>query len=66
MFEAWRTADHVKRWFSPETYTLSQARVEMRVGGPFDGCMRAPTGEERWMRSVFVEIARGRRRRRLT
>ena len=53
---AWSTADRVKRWFSPETYTVSNAKVEMRVGGAFDVCMRAPDGEEHWMRGTFTEV----------
>jgi uncharacterized protein YndB with AHSA1/START domain len=56
VFAAWSTADHVKAWFSPETYTVSDACVDMRVGGPFDVCMRSPEGEEHWMRGTFVEV----------
>lgn len=55
-FEAWSTADHVKAWFSPETYSVSDAKVEMRVGGAFDVCMRSPEGTEHWMRGTFVEV----------
>jgi uncharacterized protein YndB with AHSA1/START domain len=29
----------------------------MHVGGPFEVCMRSPTGEEHWIRGRFVEIA---------
>jgi uncharacterized protein YndB with AHSA1/START domain len=57
VFEAWSTTDRVKRWFSPETYTASDAMVDMRVDGAFDVCMRAPDGEEHWMRGTFVEVA---------
>lgn len=56
VFKAWSSTDHVKRWFSPEVYTVPDARVEMRVGGPFEVCMRSPTGQEHWSRGVFVEV----------
>lgn len=56
VFKAWGSADHVKRWFSPETFTVSDATVEMRVGGRFDVCMRSPTGTEHWTRGAFVEV----------
>src|SRR5271167_2542849 len=56
VFKAWSTADHVKRWFSPETYTVSDAKVQMHVGGPFEVCMRSPSGEEHWTRGKFVEV----------
>jgi uncharacterized protein YndB with AHSA1/START domain len=57
VFKAWSSADHVKRWFSPETFTVPDAKVEMRVGGPFELCMRSPAGEQHWIRGTFVEVA---------
>jgi uncharacterized protein YndB with AHSA1/START domain len=56
VFKAWSSAEHVKRWFSPESFTVPDAKVEMRVGGPFEVCMRSPTGEEHWIRGSFVEV----------
>src|SRR5574337_47732 len=50
VFEAWTTADHVQRWFAPTGFTVSQAKVEPRVGGPFEALMRAPDGVEHWAR----------------
>ncbi len=61
VFKAWSSADHVKRWFSPETYSVPDAKVEMRVGGPFEVCMRSPAGQEHWSRGTFVEVAPHRR-----
>ena len=57
VFKAWSSADHVKRWFSPETYIVSDAKVQMRVGGPFEVCMRSPNGGKHWTRGTFVEVA---------
>jgi uncharacterized protein YndB with AHSA1/START domain len=56
VFKAWSSADHIKRWFAPETFTVPEAAVEMRVGGPFELCMRSPAGEEHWLRGKFVEV----------
>jgi uncharacterized protein YndB with AHSA1/START domain len=56
VFKAWSSAEHIKRWFAPETYTVPEARVEMRVGGAFDVCMRAPNGLKHWTRGTFVEV----------
>ena len=56
VFKAWSSADHVKRWFAPATYTAPDARVQMHVGGPFEVCMRSPGGQEHWTRGVFVEV----------
>jgi len=57
VFKAWSSADHVKRWFSPETYDVAEANVAMRVGGPFEVCMRAPNGALHWTRGKFLEVS---------
>jgi uncharacterized protein YndB with AHSA1/START domain len=56
VFNAWSTADHVKNWFSPATYSVPDARVDMHVGGAFEICMRAPSGQQHWSRGTFVEV----------
>ena len=56
VFSAWGSAEHVTRWFSPETFTVSDATVRMDVGGPFELCMRSPAGEAHWIRGSFVEV----------
>jgi uncharacterized protein YndB with AHSA1/START domain len=56
VFKAWSSAEHIQRWFAPETYTVPEATVRMVVGGPFDLCMRSPAGEAHWIRGTFVEI----------
>jgi uncharacterized protein YndB with AHSA1/START domain len=61
VFRAWSSAEHVKRWFGPETFTIPDARIELRLDGPFELKMRAPTGEEHLIRGRFVEIAPQRR-----
>ena len=39
-----------RRLFGPE------AKVEMRVGGPFEVCMRSPEGVDHWTRGTFTEV----------
>jgi uncharacterized protein YndB with AHSA1/START domain len=57
VFKAWSSAEHIKRWFCPETFTVPDATVEMRVGGPFHVCICSPAGEEHWLRGTFTEVA---------
>jgi uncharacterized protein YndB with AHSA1/START domain len=56
VFGAWCSAEHVARWFSPETFTVPAAKVEPYAGGLFELCMRSATGEEHWVRGRFVEV----------
>lgn len=56
VFKAWSSAEHVQRWFCPTGYSVPDAKVEMRVGGAFDVCMRSPAGTDHWTRGSFVEV----------
>lgn len=61
VFQAWSTAEHVRNWFSPHDYEIPEARVDMRVDGPFEWCMRGPDGIDRWTRGTVVEVVPGER-----
>ena len=56
VFRAWCSAEHIKRWFAPETFTVPEAQVEPHVGGAFALTMRSPTGEEHRLGGTFVEF----------
>ncbi len=56
VFRAWSTAEHVKNWFSPKTYSVPEAIVDMRAGGAFEVCMLSPSGQTHWSRGTFVEV----------
>jgi len=57
VFKAWSSAEHIKRWFSPEGLTTPEAEVDFRSGGVFAVCMRTPEGQDHWSRGTFVEVA---------
>lgn len=57
VFRAWTTAEHIKRWFSPETFTVPEAEIDCRVGGVFAVCMHALDGKTHWCRGSFTEVA---------
>src|ERR1700742_2458484 len=57
VFKAWSSAEHIKRWFSPECFTVPDAEVDFRPGGVFAVCMRSPDGVDNWSRGVFDEVA---------
>ncbi len=56
VFKAFSSADHMKRWFSPATYTVPEAEVDFRPGGTLAICMRSPDGHDFWSRGRFLEI----------
>jgi uncharacterized protein YndB with AHSA1/START domain len=61
VFAAWTSAEHVARWFAPGGATVPHARIEARVGGPFELTMRMPDGAEHRIHGVFTEVAPGAR-----
>jgi len=56
VFQAWTSAEHLRNWFCPARYTVPDARVEFRVGGAFEICMRSPEGLDHWTRGRYTEI----------
>ena len=48
VFKAWSSAEHMKRWFSPEGYTVPEAEIDFRPGGVCAICMRSPDGQDFW------------------
>jgi uncharacterized protein YndB with AHSA1/START domain len=56
VMEAWSSADHVKRWFSPIGCSVPEANVDFRVGGVFELLMRTPYGDSH-LRGHFTEIS---------
>jgi uncharacterized protein YndB with AHSA1/START domain len=61
VFQAWTTADHIKNWFSPESFTTPEATIDCRSGGAFDVCMQAPDGQQFWNRGRFLEVVENER-----
>jgi uncharacterized protein YndB with AHSA1/START domain len=56
VFKAWSSAEHMKRWFSPEGYSVPEAEIDFRAGGVFAVCMRMPHGEDHWIKGAFDEV----------
>ena len=57
VFEAWSSADHMKRWFCPADFIVPEATVDFRAGGTCDVCMRSPDGVDYWSRGHYIEVA---------
>jgi uncharacterized protein YndB with AHSA1/START domain len=57
VFRAWSKAEHIKCWFSPETFTVPEAEIDCRAGGVFRVGMRAPDGKTHWCRGSFADVA---------
>ncbi len=57
VFSAWSSAEHLKRWWGPEGFTLPECEVDFRTGGAFRLVMRGPDGAEFPYEGKFEEVA---------
>jgi uncharacterized protein YndB with AHSA1/START domain len=56
VFKAWSKAEHAVRWYGPKNFTVPHCKIDFRVGGAYRACLRAPDGQEYWMRGIYREI----------
>lgn len=56
VFEVWTTPEHLSQWWGPTGFTLPECEMDFREGGAFRFQMRAPSGDDHWLRGVFREI----------
>jgi uncharacterized protein YndB with AHSA1/START domain len=56
VFECWTRAEHLQHWFAPKDFSIHSCETDPRPGGLLKLCMRAPDGDEYWVRGQFTEI----------
>ncbi|MBK7382898.1 MAG: SRPBCC domain-containing protein [Flavobacteriales bacterium] len=56
VFQAWCDPKHLVRWWGPKDFTLPRCEQDLRVGGKYRFCMRAPDGSDHWVRGEYLEI----------
>jgi uncharacterized protein YndB with AHSA1/START domain len=59
VWKAWTDPEHVKRWWGPKDYISPTCKVDLRVGGKYVFCMRAPAnqgGQDMYTAGVYKDI----------
>jgi len=56
VFDCWTRAEHISHWFAPKGFTIHSCEADPRPGGIFKFCMRAPDGDEYWVRGTYREV----------
>ena len=57
VFKAWTTPEHLAHWSGPQGFTTPHHSMDLRPGGAYRACLRAPDGSEHWVQGVYREIA---------
>lgn len=45
VWKAWTTPEHVRAWFAPRPWSVSECVIDLRPGGVFRTVMRSPEGQ---------------------
>ncbi|MDM0079307.1 SRPBCC domain-containing protein [Variovorax sp. J31P179] len=56
VFKAWTEPAHLARWSGPQGFTTPHHEMDLRVGGTYRACLRAPDGVDHWVKGVYREI----------
>jgi uncharacterized protein YndB with AHSA1/START domain len=56
VWRAWTDPELFQRWWGPKDFTSAGNTMDLRVGGRYHWCMRAPDGQEFWTAGVYREI----------
>lgn len=57
VFRCWTEPERLNRWCCPKGFTLPFSEGDIRPGGSFKTCMRAPDGTDHWLSGTYQEIA---------
>jgi uncharacterized protein YndB with AHSA1/START domain len=58
---AWTTPEHLKHWFVPRPWTVSECELDVRPGGLCRTVMRSPEGREFPNVGCYLEVAPNQR-----
>lgn len=56
VWKAWTDPKFVMKWWGPEGFTSPSCKIDLRVGGHYLFCMKAPDGQEFWSGGEYIEI----------
>ncbi len=61
VWAAWTTPEHVKQWFAPKPWSISECEIDLRPGGVFSSTMLSPEGDAYPNMGCFLEVVPNRR-----
>lgn len=56
IWRAWTTPHHLKEWFCPKPWQVTQCYIDLRQGGLFKTIMEGPSGEKHDNSGCYLEI----------
>jgi uncharacterized protein YndB with AHSA1/START domain len=56
VWTAWTTPEHIRHWFVPKPWSITDCEIDLRPGGVFRTTMRSPEGQEFPNSGCFLEV----------
>lgn len=56
VWAAWTKPEHLKKWFCPLPWTVTECEVDLRPGGRFYSLMRSPEGQTLPNLGCYLEV----------
>lgn len=56
IWKAWTTPKHLREWFVPKPWTITDCTIDLRPGGAFNTVMRSPEGDEFPNFGCFLDV----------
>ena len=56
VYGAWTDPKQAMQWWAPEGLTVVALEMDVRLGGQWRKCMRAPDGKDYWRKGVYREV----------
>lgn len=56
VWKAFSDSERMKHWWGPKGFTVIHSKMDLRPGGTYHYCLRAPDGQLMWGRFVYREI----------
>lgn len=56
VWRAWTQPEHVKKWFAPAPWTISECKIDLKPGGQFYTVMQSPEGQAFPNMGCYLEI----------
>lgn len=56
VFDCWTQEKHMEKWLFPMGFTVPFSQSDVRTGGSYRSCLRAPDGTDNWVGGTYREV----------
>lgn len=56
-WKAWTSPEHLRQWFAPKPWIITECSIDLRPGGTLNFTMRSPDGQEFPNTQCYLEVS---------